>query len=114
MLASRWTWLSGIFAAAAAGYIAYIGVELFRSASAGLQHLANNWRDLTGPTPSASPMHLWLSSGGLVLQLALIGIAIVVLGTRSLRATASILQGRGEDDHARSNQEPGATRPAAG
>lgn len=96
MLASRWTWLSAIFATGAVGFIAYIGVELFHSASMDLQHLARNWRDLTSHTMRSSPMHLWLSTGALVLRIILVGVAIMVLGTRSLRATASIFQGRGE------------------
>src|SRR6185312_10249058 len=114
ILVSRWTWLSAIFAVCAVGYIAYIGFELFRSASTGLEHLAGNWRALTAPTPADNRFALWLSNLGLVLQLALVGIAIVVLGTRSLRATTSILHGRGVDDHARSNKEPRTARPTAG
>ena len=114
LLASRWTWLSVIFVACATGYIAFIGLELFRSASGGIEQLSTYMRALAAPVPTEGDLHLWLVSCGLVAQLALVGLAILVLGMRSLRATASVFQGRGDNHHARSKQESGTARPAVG
>lgn len=95
LLGTRWTWLSMIFASAAACYIAYIGIELFLSGSAALHELTSDWRSLDASTQGGGRMHLWMSIASVGMQLILIGLALVILGARCLRTSTTILKGRG-------------------
>lgn len=95
---SHLTLVSLVFAAAAIGYIAFIGSELFRSGSAAIAQIPDAWHELVIQHSAGETIQQTRQAGmaclSVVLQAALIGLGLAILGARSFRATMNLVANR--------------------
>lgn len=95
---SHLTLVSLVFAAAAIGYIGFIGVELFRSGGATIARIPGAWHELVRQHTAGETIQqthqAWMACLSVVLQAVFIGLGLAILGTRSFRATMNLVANR--------------------